>query len=313
MSPIAKEERAPRIRAFNRFYTRVIGLLAEGHHEPGISLTEARVLFEIAHQPGCPVTELRRDLGLDAGYLSRILARFENEGHLERDRSPEDGRRQLVTLTAPGRELFARLDRASAQQIEALLAQTSEADQQRLVTAMHTIQEVLTGPPASPEPVLRTLRPGDLGWILDRHANFYTRAYGFDARFEAEVAATIVSYVQNSSERQQGWIAELAGRPVGSVWCVPEGETDETDENTARLRVLLVEPEARGAGVGGLLVEECLAFAREAGYRRMVLWTQDVLTDAHRLYRRAGFAPVREEAHCSWGVPLVGQTWAREL
>jgi DNA-binding MarR family transcriptional regulator/GNAT superfamily N-acetyltransferase len=298
------------VREFSRFYTRVLGLLGGPLLATPYSLTEARVLFELA-QPGPVGTlDLRRRLELDAGYLSRILARFETAGLVERERSNVDGRRQVLRLTARGREVFADLDARSTAQVDGLLAGASEADRRRLVGALGTARAVLGGEKHAPRRVeLRSLRPGDLGWVVQRHGVRYAEEYGFDATFEGLVATIVGEYAGPSADaaHQNAWIAELDGEPVGCVFCMRKGD------EVAQLRLLLVEPSARGAGVGTALVERCLQFAASAGYREIMLWTNDVLTAARRLYERAGFRLEYEGPRPNFGVHLTEQVWRRPL
>jgi DNA-binding MarR family transcriptional regulator/GNAT superfamily N-acetyltransferase len=296
------------IRAFNRFYTARIGVLRDGLLATSHSLPEARLLFELGQGDVMDVADLRRMLELDAGYLSRLLARLEAQGLVARERSRADARRQRVALTGAGRDAFATLDERSAAEVGALLDGLREEDRTRLLDAMRTIREVLDRAPR-PEPfVLRPLRPGDLGWVVHRHGVLYAEEYGWDETFEALVAKVLAEYATNHDPRRESaWIAEVAGRPAGSVFCV------RRDERTAQLRCLLVEPSARGMGIGARLVDECLRFARRAGYSEIVLWTNDVLLQARRIYERAGFTLVDEEPHTSFGHDLVGQTWSRPL
>ncbi|MGI8332213.1 bifunctional helix-turn-helix transcriptional regulator/GNAT family N-acetyltransferase [Actinomadura scrupuli] len=302
------------VRSFNRFYTNVIGVLHEGLVQTPYSLTEARVIFELAQRDTTEVLALRRSLGLDAGYLSRMLSRFEADGLITRERSAADARRQIIGLTGQGRAAYAMLDERSDEEVRALLAGRSGEQRRRLVAAMDTIQAVLDGAPGADSRkdeescVLRPLRPGDHGWVIQRNALLYAREYGWDGSYETLVARIVAGYLENRDpERECAWIAEADGEPVGGVFCMRE------DDTTARLRLLLVEPEARGRGVGGRLVDECLRFAREAGYTDMVLWTNDVLAAARRIYQRAGFELVEEERHHSFGHDLVGQTWRLRL
>ncbi|MBF6299870.1 MarR family transcriptional regulator [Nocardia amamiensis] len=296
------------VREFNRRYTRVIGVLREGLHDSQYSLTEARVLFELAGSDATEVVALRRSLDLDPGYLSRILARFEQAGLVRRNRSDSDGRRQEVRLTTRGREVFATLDQRSSDEVGVLLGERSPADRARLLDAMRTIQQILDRPADAPSFVLRAPRSGEYGWVIQRHAELYANEYGWDGTYEELIVRIVADYLGSHDEHsERAWIAESAGRAVGSVFCVRE------DETTARLRLLLVEPTARGLGVGSALVGECLRFAAAAGYREIVLWTNDVLTAARRVYQRAGFELVEQHPHHSWGHDLVGQTWRRSL
>jgi DNA-binding MarR family transcriptional regulator/GNAT superfamily N-acetyltransferase len=306
--PTAIDDRVAAIRAFNRFYTQSIGLVRGSYLQSPYSLTEVRVLFELAQRDGTEVAALRRDLGIDAGYLSRVLTRLEQDGALARERSPADGRRQLVRLTDRGRAAFGDLDRRSAAEVGHLVAGLDEPDQRRLVGAMDTIQRLLQ-PAARPGAyLLRPLAPGDVGWIVYRHGVRYRQEYGWDASFEALVARIMADYAErHDPAREAGWIAEVDGEPVGCVLCV------RRDETTAQLRVLLVEPAARGLGIGRRLVEECLRFARQAGYREIVLWTYDVLGAARRIYQAAGFELAEQHPEHSYGHDLTGQLWRRPL
>ncbi len=295
-----------RVREFNRFYTTIIGALDEGLVDSPYSLTEARVIFELAQRDATEVVALRRELGLDPGYLSRILARFEADGLVSRQTSGADARRQVIALTAAGRAAYGRLDRASAERIERLVGDLPAAGQDRLLAAMGTVRDLLSG--RRTEVVLRDPEPGDYGWVVSRHGALYQQEYGFDSSFEALVARIVADFGEHHDPaRERAWIAEAGGERLGCVFCVRDAD------EVARLRLLLVEPGSRGLGVGTRLVDACVAFARTAGYRRIVLWTNDVLADARRIYQRAGFRLVREERHHSYGRDLVGQDWALEL
>jgi DNA-binding MarR family transcriptional regulator/GNAT superfamily N-acetyltransferase len=300
--PLADQVAA--VRAFNRFYTNVIGLLHGRYLDMPYSLTEARLLFEMARRDVTAVADLRRAMDIDAGYLSRVLARFEADGLVTRQRSAADARRQDVALTSAGQQAAAELDVRSASEVGELLA---GVDRPRLLAAMREITSLL-GEPRARAVVLRPPAPGDLGWVLQRHGAVYAAEYGWDSDFEAYVARIIAGYLQARDARRAGcWIAELDGVPAGSVACVPE------DETTARLRLLLVEPWARGLGMGSRLVDEVLRFARRAGYERIVLSTYDVLASARRIYERAGFTLVSEQCEHSYGHELTAQDWARPL
>jgi DNA-binding MarR family transcriptional regulator/GNAT superfamily N-acetyltransferase len=303
------EERVAAVRAFNRFYTSVIGVLTEGLLDSPYSLTEARVIFELAQADLTEVGDLKSSLNVDAGYLSRILARFVDQGIVTRERSTTDGRRQVVRLSPAGRAAFGKLDGRSASQVRDLLSGLGDEQQVRLVEAMAEIRRLLESRPArSGELELRAPRPGDLGWVVNRHGALYAQEYGWDETFEALVARIVGEYVEKrDAGREAAWIADVDGRSSGCVFCV------KRDEDVAQLRLLLVEPEARGRGVGGKLVDRCLEFARSAGYREIVLWTNDVLVDARRIYQRAGFELREEEPHHSFGHDLVGQYWGRPL
>jgi len=297
------------VRGFNRFYTRVLGLLRPDLAGSSFGLTEARVLFELAHRDDVAVSELRRDLDLDAGYLSRILSGFSTSGLVAREKSAADGRRQVVRLTADGQRAFAELDQLQAGAIATMLAPLDEGQRAELVTSMGRIRRTLGDEPHWRGLVLRPPAPGDLGWVVERHGYRYAAEYGWDTTFEALVARIVADFAErDDSKREAAWIAELDGERVGCVFC-----TAADAKNTARLRLLIVEPSARGAGVGTRLVDECLLFARRAGYRRITLWTNDVLVAARRIYERAGFRCDRREPHHSFGHDLVGEYWSRDL
>jgi DNA-binding MarR family transcriptional regulator/GNAT superfamily N-acetyltransferase len=297
------------VREFNRFYTRVVGLLRPDLAGSNFGLTEARVLFELAHSNGLTASDLRRELGLDAGYLSRILAAFSSAGLVVRERFKDDGRFRLIALTDAGRRAFADLDRLQAEAIEALLAPLDEPQRQELVTSLARVRRVLGGPRQQPSVIIRPPRPGDLGWVVERHGACYAAEYGWDVTFESLVARVVAGFAERrDAQREAGWIAERDGSRIGCVFCT---STDRSD--TAQLRLLLVEPGARGLGLGTQLVEECLRFAKQAGYSRITLWTNDVLLDARRIYERAGFQCDRREAHRSFGQDLIGEYWSRNL
>jgi DNA-binding MarR family transcriptional regulator/GNAT superfamily N-acetyltransferase len=304
----ATEDRVAAVRAFNRFYTARIGVLRDGLLRTPHSLTEARVLYELGQRDVTEVADLRREMDIDAGFLSRLLARLQSDGLVARERSTDDARRQRIRLTDEGAAAFAELDRRSADEIGAALDALSEDDQRRLIAAMDTVRDVLTQSPPAAGFVLRAPRPGDLGWIVQRHGALYAQQYGWDESFEALVAHIVADYARDHDPRREAaWIAEVDGEPAGCVMCV------RREEEVAQLRLLLVEPRARGRGIGGRLIEECLRFARQAGYARITLWTNDVLHEARRLYERAGFELVEAAPHHSFGHDLVEQTWARPL
>jgi DNA-binding MarR family transcriptional regulator/GNAT superfamily N-acetyltransferase len=297
------------VRGFNRFYTRVLGLLRPDLAGSPFGLTEARVLFELAHGDEVAVSDLRRELDLDAGYLSRILSGFTAAGLVAREQAASDGRRQVVRLTSDGQRAFAELDRLQAGAIDALLAPLDEAQRSELVAAMDRIRRVLDGHPRRTGLVLRAPEPGDLGWVVERHGARYSAEYGWDAAFEALVARIVAEFAErHDTKREAAWIAELDGERVGCVFCTAADTAD-----TAQLRLLLVEPSARGSGVGTRLVDECLRFAKRSGYSRITLWTNDVLLAARRIYERAGFTCDRREPHHSFGHDLVGEYWSRDL
>jgi DNA-binding MarR family transcriptional regulator/GNAT superfamily N-acetyltransferase len=297
------------VRGFNRFYTRVLGLLRPDLAGSAFGLTEARVLFELAHGDDVAVSDLRRELGLDAGYLSRILSTFTAAGLVVRERSKTDGRRHVVRLSDDGQRAFAELDQKQASAIEALLAPLDDRQRAELVSAMGQIRRVLDRQPQRTGIVLRRPEPGDLGWVVERHGARYAAEYGWDMTFETMVARIVADFAERSdSRREAAWIAEVDGERVGCVFCTAADVVD-----TAQLRLLLVEPSARGHGVGTRLVDECLRFAKRSGYTRITLWTNDVLVAARRIYERAGFSCDRREPHHSFGHDLVGEYWSREL
>jgi len=296
------------VRAFNRFYTNMIGLLRGKYLDTPYSLTEARILFELAQRDASEVTDLRRTVDIDAGYLSRILARFEADGLITRQRSAADGRRQVISLTDNGRSVVAGLDARSAAQVRDMLAAVPDEDRRRLLDAMYVITDVLSESPQPRGYMLRPPQPGDMGWVIQRHGALYAGEFGWDETFEALVARIVADYVDNRDpDREAAWIAEVDGTPAGCVFCVRK------DDRTARLRMLLVEPWARGLGIGSRLVEEVLRFARRAGYSDITLWTNDVLVGARRIYQRAGFTLDDEARHHSFGKDLVEQNWSRRL
>jgi DNA-binding MarR family transcriptional regulator/N-acetylglutamate synthase-like GNAT family acetyltransferase len=303
------DRRVGAVRHFNRFWTRQIGVLREGYLESPFSLTEVRVLYELAHREETTASELGEELGLDAGYISRILGGFEERGLIHKRPSEADARRSLLGLTERGREAFASLDTRSRNDIGAMLTSLSVAEQERLVGAMHIIEGLLGTRPEPKVPyLLRPHRPGDMGWVVHRHGVLYAREYGWDERFEALVAEIVAKFIQQyDPKREHCWIVERDGEIVGSVFLVKQSE------EIAKLRLLLVEPKARGLGIGSRLVEECIRLARQAGYRKITLWTNDVLHAARRIYEGRGFRLVHEESHHSFGHDLVGQTWELTL
>ena len=301
--------RVAAVRSFNRFYTRQIGLLHEGYLDSPFSLTEVRVLYELAHRQTATASALGRELGLDAGYLSRIIRRFENRGLIDRRPSGGDGRQRLLRLTERGQQAFAPLNARSSEQVGAMLNRLSTAQQDRLVEAMATIEGLLGERPDPRTPyLLRPHRPGDMGWVVHRHGALYAEEYGWDEQFEALVATIVAKFLEHfDPKRERCWIAERDGQPVGSVFLVKHSKT------VAKLRLLLVEPRARGLGIGARLVEECVHFARSVGYRKMILWTNSVLHAARRIYEKAGFRLVHAEPHHSFGHDLIGETWELDL
>jgi DNA-binding MarR family transcriptional regulator/N-acetylglutamate synthase-like GNAT family acetyltransferase len=303
------DQRVGAVRGFNRFWTRRIGVLREGYLESPFSLTEVRVLYELARSEETTASELGKELGLDAGYLSRILRGFEGRGLISKKLSETDGRRSLLRLTEEGQEAFAPLDARSREDVGAMLGALSAAEQDRLVGAMRTIEELLGAQPEPKVPyLLRPHEPGDMGWVVHRHGILYAREYGWDERFEALVARIVADFVDNfDPAKERCWIAESDRAILGCVFVVKESDT------VAKLRLLLVEPEARGLGLGTRLVEECVRFARSRGYDKLTLWTNSVLDAARRIYEEKGFEIVEEEEHHSFGKDLVGQNWELKL
>jgi len=303
------DSRVQAVRRFNRFYTRQIGVLESGLLGSPFSLTETRVLYELAHRDDLTAAVLTRELGLDAGYLSRMLAAFSKQGLVKRTRSKTDSRRTLLGLTAKGRRTFSPLDRRASEQVAGVLGQLPVAGQKRLVESMDAVEELLGAPVEEPPAFrLRPPEPGDLGWVIHRHGVLYAREYGWDERFEALVAQILAQFVQSfDPKRERCWIAERGGVIVGSVFLVKESE------RVAKLRVMYVEPEARGLGIGKRLVDECLRFARAAGYAKITLWTNSVLLAARHVYAKAGFRMVRSEPLEDFGQRLVAETWERAL
>jgi DNA-binding MarR family transcriptional regulator/N-acetylglutamate synthase-like GNAT family acetyltransferase len=303
------EARIGAVRRFNRFFTRRVGVLREGLLHSSYSLTEARILFEIANRDDLTASDLSRELGLDPGYLSRILARLERRGLIGKVRSGIDGRRRLLSLTADGEDAFSLLDARSREEVAEMLGELSEGDQRRLLEAMRTIEGILEKGFKFSEPFfLRTHEPGDMGWVVQRHGALYFQEYGWDERFEALVAQIVADFISNyDPAKERCWIAEMNGERVGCVFLVKASDT------VAKLRLLLVEPKARGLGLGNRLVEECIRFARRTGYRTLTLWTNSVLDAARHIYEKQGFKLVEEEEHHSFGHDLVGQTWELAL
>jgi DNA-binding MarR family transcriptional regulator/predicted N-acetyltransferase YhbS len=299
------------VRRFNRFYTRRLGLLRERELYSPWSLAEARVLYELASRGRAGAAELGRELGIDPGYLSRTLASLERRGLVARTPSPDDRRRRVLTLTAAGAEAFAGLDARAREHVAGLLRGLGTGERERLADALGTVERLLGDAAAARqlEPVLRAPLPGDLGWVVERHGALYAAEFGWDATFEALVAGIVAGIAGGDEDaRELRVIAEVGGVRAGCVFCVA---TD--DPATAQLRLLLVEPWARGDGLGGRLVEACVAHARAAGYARLTLWTNDVLVGARRLYERAGFELVASEPYRGFGRDLVSETWELHL
>jgi DNA-binding MarR family transcriptional regulator/GNAT superfamily N-acetyltransferase len=311
MKSPAMEEKINAIRSFNRFYTRQIGILQEGILQTPFPLTEARILFELARHNSLTPTKLRHELGLDAGYLSRTIAHLEQQHLVARVRSDKDGRQVFLHLTPQGEEAFAVLNRRSSDDVAAMLKNLPEENQQSLLKAMHTIENILDKDKKSNSKnpiILRNPEPGDMGWVVYRHGLLYAREYGWDTTFEALVARIVADFVNKfNPARERCWIAEMDGEIIGSVFVV------QLDETTAKLRLLLVEPKARGLGLGTRLVEECIRFVRRCGYKKLSLWTNSILLEARRIYHKTGFKIVAQENHHSFGHDLVSETWELEL
>ena len=297
------------IRRFNRLYTRQIGVLQEHLLESHFSLTEVRVLYEIAHRENVTAKDLCVDLGLDRGYVSRMLQSFGEHGWISAAPSPDDRRRQFLSLTPKGHEVFDPLERRSSDEVAAMLAHLSPAQQAKMLGGIRSIESVLAPVPQSRDYLLRQHRPGDMGWVVQRHGELYWQEYHYDERFEALVAEIVAEFIQNlDPKHERCWIAEKDGERVGSIFLVKKSDT------VAKLRLLLVEPSARGLGIGKRLVEECVRFAREAAYKTILLWTQSELTAARRIYEQAGFKMIAKEEHNSWSREnLVAETWELEI
>jgi DNA-binding MarR family transcriptional regulator/predicted N-acetyltransferase YhbS len=308
---VAKSPAVDAVRRFNRFYTRIIGALDEGYVESTHTLAEVRLLFEISNRDAPTAAALVRDLELDAGYLSRLVQRLVRRRLVKRTRSATDGRETHLTLTATGRSAFAELDARARADVAGLLAPLRAEDQRELTGAMARIRTLLGDEPdraraAAPPFVLRPPRAGDLGWVVQRHGVLYSQEYGWGEKFEALVASIVSAFVEHfDPQRERCWIAERNGVNVGSVFLV----RNAVREGVAQLRLLLVEPSSRGLGIGNALVDECIRFARQAGYRAITLWTNDVLLSARRIYIAAGFTLVREEKHTTFGREETAQTW----
>jgi DNA-binding MarR family transcriptional regulator/N-acetylglutamate synthase-like GNAT family acetyltransferase len=303
------EQQVEAVRRFNRFYTQRIGVLHEGLLQSLFSLAEVRVMYELVHREGPTATELSKDLGLDAGYLSRILRDLGKRGLINKRPSKSDGRQTHLRLTKKGEKTFARLNARSSDEIAALLGKLSADQKQRLAQAMQVIEELLGAKPEPKTPyLLRPHQSGDMGWVVYRHGMLYAQEYNWDEHFEALVAKIVGEFITNfDPKRERCWIAERDGQIVGSVFLVKKSKT------IARLRLLLVEPNARGLGIGKRLVAECVRFSRQAGYKKITLWTNSVLHAARQIYKEVGFRLIKEEKHHSFGHDLVGQTWELEL
>ena len=307
-TPPDLEARVAAVRHFTRFYTPLIGVFEEHYLKTPFSLTEGRVLYELAHRDAVTATALAADLNLDHGYLSRILRGFGEAGLVAKKRAPDDARQSLITITAKGRKAFAPLNKASRDQVAALLGKLSDTDQQRVVGAMRQVEHLLGAQKPSSPIVLRPHRPGDMGWVTSANATIYAQEYGWDISYEPLVARITAEFIENfDSRRECCWIAELDGERVGSVFVVKK--TDEI----AKLRLLIIDPKARGLGVGKRLVDECLRFAKDTGYKSMTLWTQANLLAARAIYARAGFKMTAAEPNHAFGVDLISETWDIDL
>ena len=297
------------VRAFNRFYTDKLGVLDQHLLKSPFSLSEARVLYELANRDSPAAKEIGIELGLDAGYLSRILQKFDDDGLITRKPLASDRRQYRLGLTARGRQAFAKLDRSSHDEVASILAALPAGCGKRLIAAMATIERLLDPSGVSPRPaMLRDPRPGDIGWVVQSHGARYAAEYGFDASFEALVAKITAEFLGSfDASRERCWIADIDGVPVGSVFLVKHSDV------TAKLRLLLVDPAGRGQGLGRRLVGECIAFAKAHGYRKITLWTQSILLAARKIYQDAGFSLVATEPHRSFGQDLIGETWELEL
>src|SRR4051794_13698373 len=303
------DQQVAAVRAFNRFYTRKLGVLDPQLLKSPYSLSEARVLYELAHREELSAKEIGSELGLDAGYLSRIVQNFDENGLITRKPLPADRRQVRLSLTTKGRQAFAKLERSSQEDVGAMLAALPAGSRQRLIGAMALIERLL-GAPDTPPPaaILRGPRPGDMGWVVQSHGALYAGEYGFDASFEALVAEIAAKFLTSfDASRERCWIADLDGAAVGSVFLVKHSD------DVAKLRLLLVDPAGRGQGLGQKLVAECIAFAKACGYRKVTLWTQSILLAARKIYQDSGFVLVASEPHRSFGQSLIGETWEREL
>lgn len=309
MPPSTSPRRVEAVRRFNRFYTQQIGLLHEKLLRSPFSLAEARVIYELAHREITTAAELSSELSLDAGYVSRILRSFDKRGLIDRSTSVTDGRKRLLRLSERGQAAFAELNTRSRREIETALARLSVHDQGRLVQAMQTIEGLLGAQPEHKAPfILRPHQPGDMGWVVQRHGALYAEEYGWDDHFEAFVAEIVATFIRNfDPQKERCWIAEKDGDNVGSVFLVKKSRS------VAKLRLLIVDPRARGLGIGTRLVDECISFAQRAGYRKITLWTNSILSAARHIYEKAGFRLVMEERHKSFGHDLIAETWDLQL
>jgi DNA-binding MarR family transcriptional regulator/GNAT superfamily N-acetyltransferase len=321
MTVRAREKRVAELRRFNRFYTRQLGILRKNYLDSPYSLGEARLLYEIAYGRSSTASDIGRALDLDAGYLSRVLRNFEKSGLVERTASAQDARRSYLALSARGKRAYAPLDARSQHDVANMLGKLNVADQARLIEAMTTIEKLLGGDGEAKSQaksetksadgeryILRAPVPGDFGWVVRRHAELYAQEYRWTEPFEGVCAQIVADYANNNDpKRERCWIAELSGENVGCVFLVKE------PASVARIRLLLVDPKARGLGLGARLADECIRFARQAGYKKITLWTHSVLTAARHIYQKAGFKLTRSEKHKSWGRPVVSEFWDLDL
>ncbi len=309
MSGRDRSRRVEAVRRFNRFYTRQIGVLQEKLLRSPFSLTEARLIYELAHRKTAIAKDLGKELGVDAGYLSRTLEGLKEKGLLKKEQSKTDGRQILVGLTRKGQDAFTSINARSQTEIEAMLNKMAPGDQERLVEAMGTIESLMGGKKEAKAPyILRPHQPGDMGQVVHLHGALYAQEYGWDERFEALVAEITAKFIKHfDPKKERCWMAEKDGNIVGSVFLVKKSE------KVAKLRLLIVEPKARGLGIGSRLVEECLRFSRQNGYRKIILWTNSILYAARHIYEKAGFRLTGEEKHHSFGHDLVGETWELNL
>jgi DNA-binding MarR family transcriptional regulator/GNAT superfamily N-acetyltransferase len=309
MSHPDSDQQIAAIRAFNRFYTRKLGVLDQRLLKSPYSLSEARVLYELAHREDLSAKEIGSELGLDAGYLSRIVQNFDENGLITRKPLPSDRRQYRLSLTAKGRQAFARLERSSQEDVGLMLSALPAGGSQRLIGAMTLIERLLGAPDAPPPAaILRGPRPGDMGWVVQSHGALYASEYGFDSSFEGLVAEITAKFLASfDASRERCWIADVDGAQVGSVFLVRH--TDDV----AKIRLLLVDPAGRGQRLGQRLVAECIAFAKACGYRKITLWTQSILLAARKIYQDAGFVLVADEANRSFGQDLISETWELEL
>ena len=308
-APKDSDDQIAAVRAFNRFYTRKLGVLDQHLMKSPFSLSEARVLYELAHRDDLSAKEIGAELGLDAGYLSRIVQNFDDSGLITRKPLASDRRQNRLALTAKGRQAFAKLDRSSHDEVGAMLATLPRGASGQLIGAMGTIERLLGAADApSPRAILRDHRPGAMGWVVQSHGALYASEYGFDSSFEGLVAEIAAKFLASfDASRERCWIADIDGAQVGSIFLVRHSD------DVAKLRLLLVDPAGRGQGLGQRLVAECIGFAKACGYRKITLWTQSILVAARKIYQDAGFALVASEPHRSFGQSLIGETWEREL